>query len=106
MYLGLVVKLVDRVASVLVAKVLAPIIVRLLEALKGFPQLMIEVLGRVRYWMIVKGWGKAVEVSRLAQRWGNKTARKWAKEIGFIRYLTILNMSSWESKGNCEACAN
>jgi len=42
MYIGLVVKLVDRVSSLLVAKVLAPIIVKLLEAMRGFPKLVIK----------------------------------------------------------------
>jgi hypothetical protein len=96
MYLGLVVKLVDRVVSLLVARVLAPIIVRLLEALKGFPKLMVEVLGRVKYWMMVKGVEKAEEISTIAQRWGNKTAYKWARDIGFTRFLTVMNMPLWE----------
>jgi hypothetical protein len=106
MYLGLVVKLVDRVSSLLVARVLAPIIVRLLEGLKGFPKLMMEVLGKVRYWMMVKGREKAEEISRIAQKWGNKTAHKWAKETEFIRFITIMNMPLWESKSIRQAYAN
>jgi len=98
MYLSLVIKLVDRVVSVFLARVLTPIIVKLLEALRGFPKFMVEVLGKVGYWMMVKGREKAREISRIAQRWGNKTAHKWARETGFARYLTIMNMSSWESE--------
>jgi len=64
---------------------------------------MMEVLGKVRYWMIVKGWEKAEEISRLAQRWGNQAARRWAGEAEFARYLTIMNMSFWESEGNRKA---
>jgi len=99
MYLGLVVKVVDRVASMLVAKVLTPIIVRLLNALRGFPRLIAEVLGRVRYWMMVKGRRKAEEISRIALRWGNRTAHEWARDAGFIRYLTMMNMPLWEKGG-------
>jgi hypothetical protein len=106
MYIGLVVKLVDRVSSLLVARVLAPIIVRLLEALRGFPKLMMEVLGRVKYWMIVKGREKAEEISRIAQKWGNKTAHKWAKETGFIRFITIMYMPLWESQSIRQTYAN
>jgi len=106
LYLGLVVKLVDRVSSLLVARVLAPIIVRLLEALRVFPKLMMEVLGKVRYWMMAKGREKAEEISRLAQKWGNKTAHKWAKETGFIRFVTIMYMPLWESQSIRQAYAN
>jgi hypothetical protein len=106
MYIGLVVKLVDRVSSLLVARVLAPIIVRLLEALKGFPKFMMEVLGKVRYWMMVRGREKAEEISRIAQKWGNKTAHKWAKETGFIRFITIMYMPLWESQSIRQAHAN
>ncbi|MEM3601794.1 MAG: hypothetical protein QXN87_03870 [Candidatus Bathyarchaeia archaeon] len=71
--------------------------------MKGFPKLLMEVLGRVRYWMMVKGWRKAEEISLLAQRWGNRAACKWAGEAGFARYLTIMNMSDWEREGSCKA---
>jgi hypothetical protein len=98
MYLNLVIKLVDKVASMLLAKLLAPIILKLLRAMKGSSKLMIEVLGKVKYWMMTKGQEKAQEISQIAQKWGNKTAHKWAKEIRFIRYLTIMNMSSWENE--------
>jgi hypothetical protein len=59
---------------------------------------MVEVLGKVGYWMMVKGREKAMEISRIAQKWGNKTAHKWARETGFARYLTIMNISLWESE--------
>jgi len=99
-YLRLVVKLVDRVASRLLAKVLAPIILKLLGAIKGAPRLMMDVLGRVGYWMMVKGWEKAEEISRIALRWGNREALKWVKEASFARYLTIMNLSLWERQGS------
>lgn len=98
MFVKLVIKLTNGVRSFILARALAPIIKKLLEAVKGFPKLMIEVLGRVGYWMMVKGWEKAEEISRLAQKWGYKAARKWAEDVGFVRYLTIMNMSIWESE--------
>jgi len=60
----------------------------------------------VRYWMMVKGREKAEEISRLAQKWGNKTAYKWAKETGFIRFITIMYMPLWESQSIRQAYAN
>ncbi|MEM3162765.1 MAG: hypothetical protein QW056_07265 [Candidatus Bathyarchaeia archaeon] len=100
MFFKLVIKLIDGVRSLVLARALAPIITKLLKAIKGFPKLMMEVLGKVGYWMMFKGWEKAEEISRLAQSWGNKAARKWAGEAGFARYLTIMNMSLWESESN------
>jgi hypothetical protein len=104
MYLNLVIKLVDKVTSKLLARVLAPMILKLLEAIKDSPKLMMDVLGRVRYWMIAKGWEKAEKESNIARKWGNKTAYKWAKDARFARYLTIMNMIFWESQGNLQAC--
>lgn len=103
MFVKLVIKLTDGVRSLVLARALAPIIKKLLEAVKGFPKLMMEVLGKVGYWMMVKGWEKVEEISRLAQSWGNKAACKWAGETGFARYLTIMNMSLWESESNRKA---
>lgn len=103
MFLRLVVKLTDRVRSFILARAVAPVIKKLFEAIKCFPRFMMEVLGKVGYWMMVKGWEKAEEISRIAQRWGNRAALKWAREPGFARYLTIMNMSFWESEGNREA---
>jgi len=103
MFLKLVTKTTNRVRSFILARVLSPIIKKLLEALKAASKLMMEILGRISYWMTVKGWEKAKEVSRLAMRWGNKEARKWAKDAGFARYLTIMNMHLWENESSCKA---
>jgi hypothetical protein len=88
----LVIKLLDRVSSLLLARVLAPMIRKLLEALQGTPKLMIHVLGEVNYWMRKEGRSLAEKISRVAQRWGNKSAYKWPRDIGFIKYLTIMNL--------------
>lgn len=103
MFLKLVIKTVNRVRSFILAKALSPIIKRLLEALKNTPKLMMEILGRVSYWMMVKGLEKAKEISRLALKWGNKEAHKWAEDTGFARYLTIMNMHFWENEGSFKA---
>ncbi|MEM2514614.1 MAG: hypothetical protein QXU81_09960 [Candidatus Bathyarchaeia archaeon] len=103
MFVKLVMKVTDGVRSLVLARTLAPIIKRLLEAIWDFPKLMREVLGVVGYWMMVKGWEKAGEISHIAQKWGNKAARGWAWEAGFARYLAIMNMSLWESESNSKA---
>jgi len=98
MLVKLVVKVTDRVRSFILARALAPIVKKLLEAIKGFPSYMRYVLGRVRFWMLVRGWREAEEVSRLARSWGNREAHKWAKDEGFAKYLTIINMPFWEDE--------
>ncbi|MEM0358330.1 MAG: hypothetical protein QXL77_08195 [Candidatus Bathyarchaeia archaeon] len=103
MFLKLVAKTTNRVRSFFLARVLSPIVKKLLEALRDTSKLMMQILGRVSYWMRVKGWKKAKEVSRLAMRWGNKEARKWAEDAGFARYLTIMNMHLWENENGCKA---
>ncbi|MBS7648419.1 hypothetical protein KEJ17_02075 [Candidatus Bathyarchaeota archaeon] len=100
MFVKLVIKLTVGVRSPILARAVAPIIKKLLEAVKGSSKFLKEILGKVGYWMVVKGWEKAEEISRLAQSWGNKAAHKWAEEVGFARYLTIMNMSIWEGKSD------
>jgi hypothetical protein len=35
----------------------------------------------------------AEKISRIAQKWGNRTAREWMKDADFIRYLAIMTMA-------------
>jgi hypothetical protein len=60
------------------------IVQRLTEALEG----------RVSWMMRRIGDPLAEKISRIAQGWGNRSAREWAKDRGFVRYLTILSMNS------------
>ena len=92
MFLKLVVKLIDEVRSFTLARALAPIIKKLLEAFKATRELMIKVLGEVNYLMREAGRALAEKVARIAQSWGNRAAQKWSRDEGFIRYLTIMNL--------------
>ena len=40
----------------------------------------------------------ARRISCIAQEWGNKPAQAWAEDEGFSRYLTIVNMNSFEPR--------
>lgn len=91
-FVSLVVKLKDKVRSFILARALAPIIKKLLKALRAGCELMIHVLGEVDYWMKVAGRALAEKVAKIAQSWGNRLAHKWAKDEGFIRYLTVMNL--------------
>jgi hypothetical protein len=39
------------------------------------------------------GFSLACELSGLAQRWGNKTARGWVSDTGFVRYLAVMQIN-------------
>jgi hypothetical protein len=37
----------------------------------------------------------AERISKIAEIWGNRAAKFWVKDSGFIQYLTISNLSSF-----------
>jgi hypothetical protein len=88
----LVVKLKDEVRSFILARALAPIVKKLLEASQAVRELMIKVVGEVDYWMREVGRALAERLARIAQLWGHRSAYKWLKDESFIRYLTIMNL--------------
>ena len=78
---NLTIRCVDRPKSLRLITVLARIVVRLKEAL----------ISPLRRLMGQVGKPLALKLSRLAVRWGYKSAEKWAEDEGFIRYLTVTN---------------
>lgn len=75
----LAIKVVERVRSRLLFKALSSVLKKLEDALESqVRRLMREVGGRI-----------ASKMSQIAQNWGNKSAARWAKELGFIQYLTV-----------------
>ena len=99
--MDLVITVVDKVRSFFLAKILSPIIERLLEAMGGPRDLMEAVLGKVAYQMMMEGQSLAQKLSQIAQEWGNKSAARWPRDTGFVRYLTILRLNNFRSA--CEA---
>jgi energy-converting hydrogenase Eha subunit C len=92
MFVKLVVKLKDEVRSFILARALAPIVKKLLEASQAVRELMIKVVGEVDYWMREVGRALAERLARIAKLWGHRSAYKWLKDESFIRYLTIMNL--------------
>jgi len=88
-YMELVIRVVDRVCSPRVVKLLAPLIKKLLDAMGGIEALE----GKVAHRMKTVGRSLARKISLIAQGWGNKSAVRWLDEPGFIRYLTIMDMN-------------
>jgi hypothetical protein len=97
-FVRLVVALAERVRSFVLARAIAPIVKKLLEALKGSRELMISVLGEVAYWMKEGGRGLAEKISGIAVEWGNRSAVKWSRDLGFIRYLTVMNLAEFKRR--------
>ena len=88
-YFELVIRVVNRVRSPPVVKLLTPFIRKLLIAMGGIEALE----GKVAHWMKTVGRSLAEKISLIAQGWGNKSAVKWVDEPGFIRYLTVIDMN-------------
>jgi len=78
-YIELTIKVLKKVRSNFLAKVLTPIVRRLLNALES----------KVAFDMRKVGHLLAKKFSRIAQSWGNVSAGQWVKDRGFIRYLTV-----------------
>jgi len=78
--IDLVVNVVERVRSRLLIRVLFSVLKKLDEAMES----------QVRRLMREAGGTLASKLSVIAQNWGNKSAIGWAKDAGFLQYLTII----------------
>ena len=82
--IDLVIRLVERVRSCLLGKIVSDVLKKLDEAMEsGVQRLMREI-----------GGGLALKLSQVAQDWGNKSAVQWANDFGFIRYLAVAGVNS------------
>jgi len=85
-YISLVIKVVERVRSLLLANVLTFILKKLLSAMEN----------RVAHIIREIGCPLAQKLSRIAQKWGNKPAVQWADDNGFIQYLSVIHINAPE----------
>ena len=86
------VRIVKRVRSSLLAHVLDLIIEKLMEALES------RVLRAIRQ----VGIPAALRLSRIAQSWGHKEGRAWARDRKFVRFLAVMSLNegrlaSWKT---------
>ena len=84
-----VIQTVDKVKSALLIKILSPLVGKLLQAIGGVSGL----LGRLCFGMKTFGAPLAQRISQIAKSWGNKLAASWAKDRGFIRFLSVIDMN-------------
>ena len=87
--LDLVMKLVDRIRSSLLLRVLGPLVSRLLVAIGGDDRTgALALMGKGAYDMMR---GVAEKIVAVAQKWGNKSANKWLDEA-FLKFLVVMNL--------------
>ena len=79
-----VIKVVDKVRSTLLAKVLTSIVKKLLTALESHVTRMMREVGRPL----------AKKISLIARSWGNKSAKEWMSNKGFIQFLAVTMMNT------------
>jgi len=85
--IDLTTKVVDKVRSLLLAKVLTAVVEKLSKAMES----------KIRRLMREVGYKLALKISRIAQTWGYASATQWAVDLKFIRYLTIIKMNTPEA---------
>ena len=80
--LDLTISVVERVRSFMLAKVVSRLVGVLCEAMES----------RVYRLMRSEGLKMAKGLSEIAQAWGYRAARSWAKDHGFMQFLTVNNL--------------
>ena len=95
MLIEAVILVVDKVRSRLLLKLLTPIIMKLLngifERVKNPIRLIFPIIREAVYRKMRE---LARRLGRLAQSWGNKSAREWHKDRAYIECLTINRLYS------------
>ena len=81
--LDLTIRVVERVRSFLLAKLVSRIMSKLCEAMES----------RIFFLMRTEGRGLAEKLSKIGQVWGNSDAEFWANDRGFMQYLVVNNLS-------------
>jgi len=85
--LDLTIRVVERVRSFLLAKIVSRLVSKLCEAMEG----------RIFRLMRTEGLSLAEQVSKIGEAWGNRAAKFWASDSSFIQYLTVNNLLSFKT---------
>lgn len=89
-FIDAVIETVQTIRSSLLLKILSRFAQKLFIAIGGIRGFM----GNLAYEMQNYGQPLALRISVIAEKWGNKSAKKWATDPGFVRYLAVLDMNS------------
>lgn len=79
----LVIRVTRRIRSFLLARLIAGIVKKLLDALESEVAQLMRTVGR----------GLAQKLSGIAHGWGNRSAERWPQDSSFIQYLTIMHLN-------------
>jgi len=82
--INLTMKIVEKIRSHILAKVVTSIVKKLLDAMESKVARLMRELGQAL----------ARKLSRIAQNWGSKLAHQWVTDPGFVQYLTISYMNT------------
>lgn len=80
----LAIRVVERVSSRLLRRVLSAVVEKLAEALESPVQRLMRDVGS----------SLALRLSRIAENWGNRRAVCWARDAGFVRYLAVMHLNA------------
>ena len=76
---------VDKIKSNFLKRVLAPIVKKILESIKGLG-------GDLKLMLKSIGLNLAQKIVQIALNWKNFSAVRWMEDLGFIRYLTVMHV--------------
>ena len=79
MLLDLTIRVVEKVRSFMLAKIVSRLVSRLCEAMES------RIFRRIR----TEGRILAENLSEIAQAWGYRAAKSWADDRGFMQYLVL-----------------
>jgi len=81
--LELTIRVVEKVRSFLLAKIVSRIVGKLCEAMES----------RIFRLIRTEGRNMAENLSEIAQAWGYRAAKFWANDRGFMQFLVVNNLS-------------
>jgi hypothetical protein len=81
---NLTIHCVEKIRSLKLAEIVKAIVNKLKQSLESPVKSLMRQIGHPL----------AQKISQIAQNWGNKSASKWAKELDFIQYLTIIYINT------------
>ncbi len=82
--ISLTIRCVDKIKSSKLANIITAIMTKLEEAMESKVKRLMETIG----------CALAQKISEIARTWGNNLALKWAKNIGFIQYLAVMQINT------------
>ena len=81
--LDLTIRVVTKVHSFILAKIVSRLVDKLCEAMES----------RIFRLMRTEGRNMAENLSKIAQAWGYRAAKSWVSDYGFMQFLVVSNLS-------------